>query len=230
MQKMRLLTKFMAIPLLSVMSVQAFEGAASFSPPLEDVFEDIFSGDDASKDKKIEKDENLSASSMRYVAAYFQKILPHVGKNFVNISSGKGKLVFGIYLEGSSFDKCVGLETSSAKVKVAQRASESLKKDFGPLMDKKRELSFKNEDVLKANLNEFNAVFVSCLEFSKSQMEKVGEKLEKELPTGAIIMSTQALPSRKGGSLKLLEETSLRTNQNERVAVTVYEKTSGKGA
>lgn len=217
--------------LLSILSVEAFEGASAFTPSLGEVLTDVYTKNAQSPGKDEEQkgiqEDDLSETGIKQLAYVAQQRLPRSAKSFLHLGSRNGRVVLGVYLQGEGFDKCVGIENAAAQSKDAQRAYERLKKDFAPMINRKRSVLFRNEDIQKVSFGEFNVVFLSS-SLSKLQRESLFMRMERELPENAIVITTQTFSPHKESHLKLEGTVALQTVGGKRLKVDIYEKTSGK--
>lgn len=138
-------------------------------------------------------------------------------RNFYDLGSGVGKIVLGLTALNSSL-KGVGIELVSERVQQANTALQRLRDT-----SIKQRVEFVCLSFLDESINYSNAcwVFISNLCFTYDTNQKLNEKLERELNTGSIVVSSKELNSSK---FEQLNHITLPTNWSDESKVYVYKK------
>ncbi|MCE3230437.1 MAG: hypothetical protein K0R76_916 [Alphaproteobacteria bacterium] len=192
------------------------------TPPLETIYANVYGNTSAFTISPKEKEEmqesgnapvygELTPKGILDVIQYMhEKLHAFFGNkmpkqiNFMDVGSGAGKVVLGACIKGS-FHKCLGVEYSKERHAVAANAYQKIISEGATFIPKGREVVFINADALTVDMSSMHAIYVSSYCFKKPFMEKLLAKFEKELPDGAIIVTSQALPTQpQQGRLKLI--------------------------
>lgn len=112
---------------------------------------------------------------------------------FYDLGCGVGKFVVQAYLT-TPVKKAGGIELSKTRIDSAKKIAQELKKQSK--IEKNRKLEFKENDILKANLKDATALFVSSLCFSDELIEKLTNKLAA-LKKGLRVATSKALTEHK---------------------------------
>ena len=138
-------------------------------------------------------------------------------RNFYDLGSGVGKNVLGLTTLNSSL-KGVGVELISERVQQANTALQRLRDT-----SIKQRVEFVCLSFLDDSINYSNAcwVFVSNLYFNDHTNQQLSEKLERELNTGSIVVSSKALYSTK---FEQLNHITLPMSWSDESKVYVYKK------
>jgi len=134
--------------------------------------------------------------------AFFGNKMP---KNitFMDIGSGAGKVVLGTCMKGP-FQKCIGVEYSKERHAIATQAYQKITSESPELIPEGREVVFINADALTVDISGVYAIYISSYCFQKPFMEKLLAKFEKELPDGAVIVTSQAFSTMPQSRVKLI--------------------------
>lgn len=138
-------------------------------------------------------------------------------RNFYDLGSGVGKNVLGLTALNSSL-KGVGVELMSERVQQANTALQRLRDT-----SIKQRVEFVCLSFLDDSINYSNAcwVFISNLYFNDNTNQQLSEKLERELNTGSIVVSSKALYSTK---FEQLNHITLPMSWSDESKVYVYKK------
>jgi predicted nicotinamide N-methyase len=213
--------KSIVLSLLLSMTIAKADGLGSLVPSLENVLGEIY-GNISAFDISAEEKEAMKKSGnaptygeltpkgmvivvnymMERLNAYFGDKLPEKIV-FIDVGSGAGKVPMGACIEGP-FNKCVGVEYSKERHEIAVNAHKKMTSEWSSLLPEDRELVYINEDALKIDMSKMHAIYVSSLCFEKPFMAKLLEKFEKELPDGAVVITSQAFPTTSKHRMKLI--------------------------
>jgi len=94
----------------------------------------------------------------------------------VDLGSGTGSILISLAKEFQQHE-FIGYEWDPILIKISNRKSTGIKN-----------ITFKRQNYMKSDLSSFDVVFAYVL---KAQSQSVGQKLEKELKKGALIVSEQ---------------------------------------
>ncbi len=99
-----------------------------------------------------------------------------------DLGSGVGKVVMQIFLNTPAH-KVIGLELSASRNSNAQQALNSFQSmlhysRYKYINNKKRELAFHNEDILKANIDDATIIYMCSTCFAPELLEKLVDKFE----------------------------------------------------
>ena len=139
-----------------------------------------------------DNDQNTIYGEMTYKG--IQKLYRQFGsglRSFLDVGSGNGHLC--LYMnDRSDIKKSVGIELVNERFEFAENLKEKLRK---------KDVSFINGSVLDIDLktlfNEPVFVWWSNLCFDKENVDKISEKLFKELPQGSVLCCSQQVGSRE---------------------------------
>ena len=105
--------------------------------------------------------------------------------SLVDLGSGMGKVPIMAAHYGKA-EKAMGIELAKERHDIAEK----MLKELPELKDK---LKFINGDMFKYDVSDYNVVYISNLCFSEEINQRLSEKLQKELPTGAFIFASKKL-------------------------------------
>lgn len=137
---------------------------------------------------------------------------------FYDLGCGVGKLVMQVYLT-TPVKKSMGIELSKTRIDGAKKALKELK-ERGKI-EKGRKLIFKEGDIVKANIKDATAVFISSLCFSDELMQKLTDKLAK-LKKGLRVATSRELKPHE--ALKSLGSHNIPMSWSSASTVYVYER------
>jgi len=149
-------------------------------------------------------------------AKLFKKFKLKKNDVFYDLGCGTGKLVIQAYLT-SPAQKCVGIELSKTRYKVAEKAKKALAKE--KKLEKKRKLNFQNNNLLKSNIDDASAIYVSSLCFSDDLMKKLTEKLSS-LKNGLQLATLRMLP--ENDHFKFIKTLTLPMTWSNNCPVHIY--------
>lgn len=136
---------------------------------------------------------------------------------FYDLGSGVGRMTVKMHLD-SPVKKAVGIELSPSRfqsaVNIQKKLEEQGKKAKG------RILAFKNDDILKANIDDATVIYTASTCFSDDFMKKLTDKLAK-LNKGLRVMTLRQLAPHD--SFKLIKQYTLPMTWSRNVEVYVYE-------
>lgn len=138
---------------------------------------------------------------------------------FYDLGCGVGKFVIQAYLT-TPIKKAGGIELSKTRIDNAKKIAKELKKQNK--IERRRKLEFIEGDILKVNLKDATAVFVSSLCFSNELMEKLTNKLAR-LKKGLRIATSRPLAENK--AFKLIGDYQVPMTWSSSSTVHVYERT-----
>ena len=149
------------------------------------------------KDKDIIKEKNYTSAgtfgtlSKEGLNDLFKKSEQYVNnlsdKNFLDIGSGDGRLVF--WAREYGFKNSMGIELSDSRHKLSM-------KEYNKLSDyEKNRIKFINEDVLDVDLKDkdIDIIYISSLCMPDKLIEDLTKKLSKETKKGTLIFSSSPL-------------------------------------
>lgn len=159
---------------------------------------------------------------MERLKAFYGKKMP---KNlvFMDVGSGAGKVPLGVCVE-SGFNKCIGVEYDNSRHEVAVNAHKKIVSKWVSLVPKGNEVVFINDDALKVDMRDVNAIYISSCCFTEPFMKKLLKKFEKELPDGAVIITTKDLPTLAKSPIKLIRKFTLSQTWQEESETYAYQK------
>tara|TARA_B100000674_G_C37775772_1_gene884762 strand:+ start:304 stop:948 length:645 start_codon:yes stop_codon:yes gene_type:complete len=134
-------------------------------------------------------------------------------KVFIDLGSGEGKV--SIFALDYPFNKSLGVELSTDRHNMAINKKNKLSKD------KQNRIFFYNIDLLKYNLEEVDLIYISSLCFNSKFLEKISDKLSKELKNGSIICTSSELSN---DSLKFIDSYDVEQSWSKNSIIYMYEK------
>jgi len=149
------------------------------------------------KDKDIIKEKNYTSAgtfgtlSKEGLNDLFKKSEQYVNnlndKNFLDIGSGDGRLVFWASQYG--LKKSMGIELSDTRHKLAMQVYDKLGDN------EKNKIKLINKDILDVDLKntDFDIIYISSLCMPDNLIEHLTKKLSKETKKGALIFSSSPL-------------------------------------
>ena len=109
---------------------------------------------------------------------------------FYDLGSGVGKLIVQTYLT-TPVKTAIGIELSKNRYNGALKAKEELK--IKKRLNKRRNLLFKNEDILKTNFDDATIIFMCSTCFSDECLNTLMNKMAK-LKKGLKVITLRTLP------------------------------------
>ena len=134
-------------------------------------------------------------------------------KVFIDLGSGEGKV--SIFALDYPFNKSLGVELSTDRHNIAINNKNKLSEN------KQKRIFFYNIDFLKYNLEEVDLIYISSLCFSSSFLEKISDKLSKELKKGSIVCTSSKLSN---DSLQFIDSYNVEQSWNKNDKIFMYEK------
>ena len=134
-------------------------------------------------------------------------------KVFIDLGSGEGKV--SIFALDYPFNKSLGVELSTDRHNMAINKKNKLSKD------KQNRIFFYNIDLLKYDLEEVDLIYISSLCFNSKFLEKISDKLSKELKNGSIITTSSELTN---DSLKFIDSYDVEQSWSKKSTIYMYEK------
>jgi Histone methylation protein DOT1 len=122
---------------------------------------------------------------------------------FVDLGSGRGKLVIQAYMELSRITKATGIELAPSRHQAAVEAWEELQstarklrasQNEGHSLVPEAEIEFLLEDLLESDLSQVTHIYLSSLCFPDKLMYHVAKKLEKDAPKLQCVATLREFP------------------------------------
>ena len=134
-------------------------------------------------------------------------------KVFIDLGSGEGKVP--IFALDYPFKKSLGVELSTDRHNLAIDNKKKLSKH------KQNRVFFYNSDLLKYNSKEVDLIYLSSLCFNSNFLEKISDKLSRELKNGSIVCTSSKLSN---VSLKFIDSYDVEQSWSKNSTVYMYEK------
>jgi hypothetical protein len=166
--------------------------------------------------KLIDSENNFSSGSVygEITENSFKKVLDSlsINKNDIiyDLGSGRGKTVTQAYLLTPA--KCIGIELSKTRHKIALRAKKILKANS--------RLQFLNKNMLKCNLSNATIVYLCSTCFSDDLLKNIVNKLTRSKHKVTIISLKKLSESPKIRQVKTLQ---IKTSWTDNTSCTIYE-------
>lgn len=135
------------------------------------------------------------------------------GMKYLDLGSGLGNTV--VYAIKNGFSSGVGVELAPERHKRAIEMWNNLPADL------QRKIKYINGDLLDADVNGFNVIFISNLCFSESMNEKLSNKLKK-VNKGTYIIVSKEIPT--NGIFRLVKQINVHMTWSTNSGLYIYEK------
>lgn len=137
-------------------------------------------------------------------------------RNFVDLGSGTGRVVFNASIY---FNQVHGVELSTKRHNIG---SKILKENKNRL---RNNIHLVNGDMYEFNCSEMDVVYISSLCFTDGMMERLKEKLGRELKTGSLIFTSKEMDIEDNDNfVKLENELNVKMTWNDNSQLYIYKK------